>query len=161
MPSPLSLPAPAPATVDLVKPTFTLEAALGGSFRGNLINESYNVATWPVSDWAYDGAPMHDISGHGFNGTWHGSGVTPGVAFTDVPEGLLGGNFTGYGWGQVESEASPDPNFNLSLAGGDVDLACVIQHYVATSTERCLVAKQDGNSLGNGYHLAMVNGFVK
>jgi hypothetical protein len=152
--NPLSFPTPAAIPIAAVYPSFTLQAALGGSFRGTLINESFNVATWPVADWIYPGAIMHDIGPHGFHGRWFGSGVTPAVPFDIVPEGLLGANMTGFGWGEVPSEPSPDPNFNLSLAGGDVDVSCIVQHVVADGgPERAIVAKQDGNSLGNGYHL--------
>jgi len=147
--------------VAIVRPSFKLEAGLGGSFRNNLINESYNVATWPSADFtAFGGVPMRDISGNGFHGTWNGSGVTPGVPF-DVPEGLLGGNFTGFGYGQVPTEASPDPHFNLSLAGGDVDIACIVKDVQSTPTEMCIVAKQQGNSVSTGYHVAVQNGHVK
>lgn len=145
---------------------FTLEAALCGSFRDELITFAHNVATWPIADAIRPGVVAHDISGRNFNGTWLGSGWTFGIPFETFPEGALGTTFTGNGFAEIPSEASPDPTYNLSLRGGDVDIAAVVRGVVLDPTGtpppglRCIVSKQDGGPTGNGYHLAIENGRV-
>lgn len=134
---------------------FTLEAALGGSFRDELITFAHNVATWPIADAIRPGAITHDISGRNFHGTWIGSDSTFGTPFETVPEGLLGTSLNGNGFAEVPSEASPDPSFNLSLRGGDVDIAAIVRDVGPIPGERCIVGKQDGGPDGNGYHLSI------
>jgi len=139
----------------------TLEAALGGGFRSNLINESYNIATYPLGDAIAPGARAQDISGSEFHGTWKGTGFAPGIAFMTIPEGVLGSTFDGNGWAEVPSETPPQSGWNLSLAQGDVDIAVLVRDVPIDGRNRCIVGKQDGDQFGNGWHLSIVNGQIE
>jgi hypothetical protein len=136
--------------------SFSLEAALGGSFRGQLVSEANNVATWPLSDGVQAGARAHEIHERAV-GTWVGSGFTPGVPFESIPEGVLGSTLNGNGFVEVPHMTDP----NLSLAGGDIDIAVLLRDVAIDGVERCIVSKQDGGVTGNGYHLSVRSGQIK
>lgn len=142
-------------------PTSVLKLGLGGSFRRRLMQEANVAGCWPLADLSTAG-PIRDISGEMNTGTLSGTGWTAGVPFA-IPEGALGLTFDGNGYISV---VDPTPGEsggakNLSLASGSMDIVFLMKTSTNDATLRCIVQKQETNSSGNGWHVALQNGAIE
>ena len=137
--------------------SWSIEMGLGGGYRRTLIDESFVVGTWPLSEVRSTRA--RDITGQNHHGTYVGSGFTRGVT-VDLPEGALGCTFAGSEYIEVDHDADSPTAFNLSLAEGSADLVALLKTSTNDATLRCIVQKQVSTSAGNGWHLALQSGAV-
>lgn len=107
-----------------------LDLGLGGIFRQLLITAADIVSAWPLSEMVK--ATARDIANDRNPGTWSGTGTTRGVS-VDLPEGALGATFDGNGYVQVADDGDgyrlpgDSGGRNLSLAGGDIDISCLLK----------------------------------
>ena len=134
-----------------------VELGLGGIYRDTLIDDEFVAGCWPLSELASDTA--FDIGPEGNHGTYTGTGFTRGVT-GDMPEGNLGVGLDGNGYILVLNDGTGGPR-NLSLAGGAMMLAGRFKTSTADATLRCIIQKQETDSNGNGYHVAMQSGALE
>ena len=143
---------PTSATVELgLQPT--------GAFREILISELDSVGVWPLSELNEASTRARDISGNHHHGVLTGSGFTRGVV-VDLPEGALGMTFDGNGYIAVADDGLSS-GINLSLAGGSMDVCCLLKTSTNDATNRAIVQKQVTDATGNGWHLSMQNGAIE
>lgn len=135
-----------------------LEAQLGPGFRSALINAQYNCGTWPLSELAR--LQARDVSGQNNHGTYEGTGIESGISFA-VPEGCLGTYFNGDGFVEI-LDPGISSEFNLSLAGGDIDIAVLVRNITRDPVYRAIICKHDGahTTPGDGWYVEMYNGQV-
>lgn len=134
----------------------TVYHGLGGIYRDRLINDEFCAGCWPLAE--LQSTTAFDIGPEGRHGTYTGSGFTRGAA-GDIPEGNLGLTFDGNG-SIVVADTGTGGARNLSLAGGAFTIAIRFKTSQNDATLRCLVSKQETNSSGNGYHLAIQSGAI-
>jgi hypothetical protein len=141
-----------------VYPTsFALQMGLGGGFRRTLINESFVVGVWPLSELGSDRA--RDITGNNNHGTYTGSGFTRGITL-DVAEGGLGTTFDGNGY-IVVADDGLSSGLNLSLAAGSVDIVFLMKTSTNDATNRAIVQKMATDATGNGYSVSLQSGAIR
>jgi hypothetical protein len=144
-----------------VYPTsWAIEMGLGGSFRSTLVDDEFVTMILPLSDLAGDRAK--DICGRGNHGTFNGTGWTFGVPMS-VPEGVMGTSSDGNGYIEVPDDGGPEVTgvYNLSLSGNRIGIVVLLKTTHNSATARCLVCKQDTNSTGNGWHVALVSAGIR
>lgn len=143
----------------------SVSLGLGGILRDRLIVESDVVSCWPLHEIAHNKAG--DIL-YGKNpGSWVGaSGFTTGVSI-DLPEGMIANHFDGNGYVLVAHDGDgyrwpgDSGQRSLSLAAGDIDVVFLIQTVTNDATLRAIVQKQETDSAGLGWHVAMQNGAIE
>lgn len=129
-----------------------IEVRLGESFLDTLVDESYVVVVLPLDEIASSSAEDHAA---GLQGTYVGTGLVRGVDL-GFPDPILGTQFDGNQYVEI------DPPQDLhSLAGGSMDLAFIISTTHNSVVGRAIISKQDTNSTGNGYHVALVGGKIQ
>lgn len=141
-----------------------IKVGLGGIIRDTLVQASYVVSCWPLCEITDTRA--NDIA-NGYNiGAYSGSGTTRGLTM-GLPEGGLAATFNGSGYVQVTDDGDGytlpgDANSrDLSLSGGDMDILFFMKTSTNDATLRCIVQKQETNSSGNGWHVALQNGAIE
>jgi len=130
---------------------YYIEGCLGGSIRDTLVSQDWSGGCWPLSELVDTVA--HDITDRRNHGAYTGSGFTHGLA-CDTPEGNLATVFNGSGWVVVPNDGASGPR-NLSLAGGSVDLFCLMRTQHNSSTPRAIVAKRTST---DGYYAGILSG---
>lgn len=142
----------------------TLELGLGGRARQLLIDEETIVSVWPLAE-KYR-TRCRDIAFDKNPGTFtSASGLTRGVTI-DMPEGALGCTFDGTGYVLVPHDVNgyllPGDGAvrNLSLSDGSFSIIFRIKTTTSDATLRCVVAKTETNSGGNGWYAAIQSGAV-
>ena len=135
----------------------------GVGFRSTLVTAANIVMCLPLSESSDIATVAHDIRGLN-DGTYVGSGFTRRVTLP-IPEGGLGTTFAGAEYVEVldDGEGVDDPpyqNLGLSLQGGSMDVIFLIKTFTDDATLRCIVQKQETDSSGDGWHVALQNGGI-
>lgn len=136
-----------------------IEIRPGDSYLHTLVQEQFTVLVWPLAETASTIAT--DRTTNGRHGTYVGTGFTRGVSIP-FPDAILGVTFTGNQYIQTPDDSAEGPGqYNLSLAGGSIDISCILATTHNSGTVRAIVQKQETNSSGNGYHVALQNGKIR
>lgn len=135
----------------------------GVGFRSTLVTAANIVMCLPLSESSDIATVAHDIRGLN-DGTYVGSGFTRRVTLP-IPEGGLGTTFAGAEYVEVldDGEGVDDPpyqNLSLSLQSGSMDVIFLIKTFTDDATLRCIVQKQETDSSGDGWHVALQNGGI-
>src|SRR5205085_5931266 len=135
--------------------TIALYQGHGGSFRRTIADNDDLVACWPLSEISSI-EYVRNIVSTDYPGTITGSDINLGYP-VDIPEGTLGLRLTGAGAAYMEVPHADA----LCLAGGAIDILFLVVTSTNDATVRCIVQKQDTNSTGNGWHVALVSGAIE
>lgn len=146
-------------------PRRILECGRFGSVRDVLIRQDHIVGAWSLQETADERAKclVHDRN----HGTWGGTGTVRGVPLTSIPGSELGATFDGNGFVNVANDGfgfllpGDSGDRTLSLDAGRGDLLWFMRTTHTGATLRLIAGKQDVNSAGNGYHVAIQNGQVR
>ena len=143
--------------------TSTLELALGGSFRHQLVTAANGIMCLPLSEVGEPPIRATDICGLN-HAAYVGSTFTRGVV-ADIPDGALLTTFGAADYVEVLDDGkgidTPEAqNLNLSLQGGSMGISFLIQTSLDDATLRCLAQKQETDSAGDGWHVGLQNGAI-
>jgi hypothetical protein len=132
---------------------------LGGTIRDLLVTDAAAATAVCLPLAETEDTVIHDTSNNRNHGTLSGTGTVRGVEL-EVPEGVLGMTFAGTSHVEVPDDG-PDTNRGMSMAGGDMDVCCLIQTSTNDATLRCIACKQETDSSGNGWHLGYQNAAIE
>ncbi len=142
-----------------------VDLGLGGIFRKILIDEDHVVSAWDLREIGPDATARDFVFGKN-PGTYFGSGWTKGIS-VELPEGALGRRFTGTEYvlvsddGDGFSRPGDATERTLSLRNGGFNVPILFRTSQNDATLRCLAQKQETNSTGNGWHVAIQSGAIE
>jgi hypothetical protein len=146
--------------------THAISIARHGRTRFHLVRLPFVVAAWGLGQLI--DTRVRSLVFDRNHGTWEGAGtLTRGVPMRTIPEGEMGATLDGNVWVRVPNDGDgfvvpgDAAGRTLSLANGDADIVALIVCTRNDSVLRPIAQKQNTNSAGSGWHLAMQNGQLR